>query len=58
MQLELLKWLITITLQWVYVLEVMATRIVHKPQPRCSECGGILVRLGTVDEKTVAIDSS
>lgn len=58
MQLELLKWLITITLQWVYVLEVMATRIIHKPQPRCSECGGILIRLGTVDGKTVAIDSS
>lgn len=42
MAIELLKWLVTVTLQMVYVLTVCAQAPAPKPSHRCEHCGGTL----------------
>ncbi len=42
MDIELLKWLVTITLHMTYVLTIGAGRIVAKQLPKCPSCGGVL----------------
>ena len=47
MDVELLKWLVTITLQMVYVITIGARTAIAKPSAKCHHCGGHL-RLYTI----------
>ncbi len=55
---ELLKWLVTVTLQLVYTLTVCPKQSVPKPQPRCEHCGGALKLYGITPPPTRGYDTS
>lgn len=56
--LELLKWLVTVTLQLVYVLTVMARPTVVKHSPKCAHCGGDLKLVGLTPALATGYDTS
>jgi len=58
MQAELLKWLVTVTLQLVYTLTVAAPRTHQKPQPKCQSCGGHLRLQGFIPAECCGYDTS
>ena len=55
---ELLKWLVTVTLQMVYILTVCARLPVPKPSPKCQHCGGVLKLYGLMPASVSGYDSS
>ena len=58
MKLELMKWLVTVTLNMVYTLTVTASVPAPKSTPRCSHCGGALILVGIVFDNVTKLDTS
>jgi hypothetical protein len=58
MDVELLKWLVTITLQMVYVITVCARPMIAKPTPKCPHCGGQLKLYGFMLPTVIGFDTS
>ena len=56
--LELLKWLVTVTLQIVYVLTVCPSAPPARSAPKCLDCGGTLKLYGFIPPATGGYDSS
>ncbi len=58
MDIELLKWLVTITLHVTYVLTVCARPMIAKHVHQCQHCGGALKLYGFIPPMTKVYDSS
>ncbi len=58
MDIELLKWLVTITLHVTYVLTVCARPMIAKHVHQCQHCGGPLKLYGFIHTMTKVYDSS
>ena len=58
MKSELMKWLVTVTLNLVYTLTVTASVPAPKSRPRCSHCGGPLILVGIVFDNVTKLDTS
>lgn len=55
---ELLKWLVTLTLQMVYVLTICTSAPAPKVAPRCEHCGGPMKLYGFMPPPQRGYDSS
>ncbi len=58
MDVELLKWLVTITLQMVYVITIGARQVIAKPSAKCHHCGGHLRLYGVTLPTVIGYDTS
>lgn len=55
---ELLKWLVTVTLHMVYVLTICAPAVKRKATPKCQHCGGSMKLYGFLPPAQMGYDSS